>query len=151
MVWPLLGTIFKVIAPLGQQWLYWQGGNANVSRKLTKEEINEQRMFRRLETSPRVAPEELLIYAVSQTLAIQPERIVDMLTEIVVIYNRMADMRRQYLFKRIQGVNGKQMSLMQKKLQEDKEDAESRIEDVRSAGGFCPPLPPVFAELPKLI
>lgn len=53
-------------------------------------------MFRRLEISPRVAPEELLIYAVLETLATQPEPIVDMLTEIVVIYNRMADMRRQY-------------------------------------------------------
>lgn len=143
--------LIEVIGPLGHDWLYWQGGNPNVSRELSKAEIKEQVMFQRLESSPRVAPEELLIYAVSEILALQPEHIVGMLNTIVIIYNRMADMRREYLFKRLDGVNGKQMAVMQKKLQEDKEDVESRIEDVRSAGGFCPPLPSVFAELPKLI
>lgn len=141
----------QVIGPLGNQWLYWQGGNANVSREPTKAEIKEQLMFQRLESSPKVAPEELLIYAVTDALARQPQPIVDMLNAIVVRYNRMGDMRCQYLFKKIEGFQGREMFQMLKKLQEDKEEVEGRIEDVRSAGGFCPPLPEVFVELPKLI
>ena len=108
-------------------------------------------MFQRLESSPKVAPEELLIYAVTDALARQPQPIVDMLNAIVVRYNRMGDMRCQYLFKKIEGFQGREMFQMLKKLQEDKEEVEGRIEDVRSAGGFCPPLPEVFVELPKLI
>lgn len=73
-----------------------------------------------------------------------------MLHDVVELYNRMATTRRRYLFKKMHGAWGTEMSLMLKKIQSDSELAMSLVEDIHTAKGYCPATPRVFTALPKL-
>lgn len=55
----------QVLTPVGFQWHFWKEGNSSKSRKPSKEEELELRIYKELEKDPRVHPDELYMYGVS--------------------------------------------------------------------------------------
>lgn len=108
------------------------------------------RIIRELENSPRVNPQELNSYGIPDPVLRQRQEVVRIIHGMVTKYNVMADMRRRFLSRKLHGFQGKEMCSILTKLQVYQEELVNLHEDIRKAGGYCPPIPAILLTTPKL-
>lgn len=93
---------------------------------------------------------ELVYFIIPEGLLNQRADIVNKLRDVVSLYNMMMPMRREYLYKNLDGYWGDETDKIAKVLTKTVQCVDEKIDEILTAGGDCPPRPKVFDQLPKL-